>query len=159
MIIFGTRTKTQDLDEGEFYCPMCAAPRHYVRKNVRPHFALYFIPLFPVGQGTEVVECQTCHRAFEPRVLEMHPPQPRADLAGMLNTVRKRLQDGVPVEYVVRDLTASGLDFEVARATVEAQLGDVARRSCAACGLSYASNVKACVECGSQLETVSQRNV
>ncbi len=152
MIIFGTRAKTTDLDEGEFFCPMCQARRRYVHKQARPHFALYFIPLFPVGQGTEFVECQTCGRAFEPGVLALQPPERKPDLARLLNTIKPQLAAGAPIEYVLRDLTANGLDFEVARGAVEAQLDGPARSRCAACGLAYAPTVTTCAACGGALQ-------
>lgn len=151
MIIFGTRAKTRTLDEGEFFCPQCRMQRHYQRKEARPHFALYFIPVFPVGQGREFVECQTCGTAFEPRVLEMKAPQPRADLATLMNGIKPRLEAGTPVDYVLRDLTAAGLDYDVARAAVDSQMGSSDRLQCASCGLTYTAGVTVCAECGDPL--------
>jgi transcription elongation factor Elf1 len=153
MIIFGTKAKTQTLDEGDFYCPQCRMKRHYLRKQARPYFALYFIPLIPIGQGTEFVECQSCRTTFEPGVLAAKAPPPVVDLATRINMIRGRLAQGAPVEYVLRELTAAGLEFDVARATIDAQLGP-RRRRCNACGLAYAPEVTVCSECGGALESV-----
>lgn len=151
MIIFGTRAKTQVLEEGEFTCPQCRARRRYQRKQARPYFALYFIPIFPVGKGMEYIECQTCGRAFEPGVLNLKLPEPRPDLALVLNTIGERLADGAPIEFVIRDLTAAGLDFDVARAIVEAQAG-ADRQHCPVCGLTYTAVPRACTSCGGLLQ-------
>ncbi len=151
MIIFGTRARTQVLDEGEFTCPRCGVRRRYQRKQARPYFALYFIPIFPVGQGMEFVECQTCGAAFEPEVLTRKLPEPKLDLAAALNTIGERLADGAPIDFVIRDLTAAGLDFEVARAVVEAQ-ATPKRQHCPACGLTYVAGIRACASCGGPLQ-------
>ncbi len=151
MIIFGTRAKTQVLGEGEFTCPQCRVRRRYQRKQARPYFALYFIPIFPVGKGLEFVECQTCGRAFEPAVLTYKLPEPKPDLAFVLNTIGERLANGAPIDFVIRDLTAAGLDFDVARAIVEAQ-ATPDRQQCPACGLTYTAGVRTCTSCGGALQ-------
>ncbi|GAB4569498.1 MAG: hypothetical protein Kow0077_02130 [Anaerolineae bacterium] len=151
MIIFGTRAKLRTLDEGEFFCPKCNMRRRYARKEARPYLALYFIPVFPVGKGVEFIECQTCGGAFEPAVLTMKPPTPRPDAVTLLNEARDRLKAGTPIDFVLRDLTATGLDYDVARATLDAQVG-AERVYCPACGLSYVPEVRQCHECGGTLE-------
>mgnify|MGYP005841535703 CR=1 FL=1 len=158
MIIFGTHPKTKTVDSGQFYCPQCQAVRPYERKSARQYFTLYFIPVFPVTQPVEFVECQHCGMTFPPAVLDRKPPEPEPDLATLLNTLGSRLAEGAPVEYLVRDLTAAGLDWDVARSTVEAQLGPV-RKVCQACGLTYAAGVKVCTVCGSPLQEASRRGI
>jgi hypothetical protein len=155
MIIFGTRSKSRTIGSGRFTCPRCRAERPYTRKQLRPYFALYFVPLFPVGQGREYIECQTCGAAFEPAVLNYRIPEPKLDLAAQINRVRVRLEEGTPVEYVIRDLTGAGLDWEVARTTVNAQLGPE-RKSCRACGLDYAPAVEVCTVCRGPLQNITR---
>lgn len=150
MIIFGTRQRFKTIDTGEFYCPHCRARRPYERKQARPYFALYFVPIFPVGEGHEVVECKACGTMFAPDVLQATPPQPKPDLASLINGVGRDLAAGRPVEYVIRMLTGHGLDLDAARHLVEAQLGPTVRR-CTTCGLSYAPRVTTCSECGQPL--------
>ncbi len=156
MIIFGTRPKTKTVGSGRFYCPQCRAERLYERKEAKPYFTLYFIPIFPIGRGGEYVECQTCGAAFEPGVLDGMPPEPPPDLAAQINTIRARLEGGAPVEYVIRDLTAAGLDWEVARSLVGAQIGPE-RKVCQACGLEYASAVDVCAVCHGPLVPARRR--
>ena len=123
MIIFGTRQRFKTIDTGEFYCPQCRARRSYVHKQARPYFALYFVPVFPVGQGHELIECGTCGTQFAMDVLQATPPQPRPDLASLINGVGRDLAAGQPVEFVIRTLTGHGLDLDAARHVVEGQLG------------------------------------
>lgn len=56
--------------EGQFLCPQCAANKNYKHKKVTRFFTLYFIPIIPLGQAGEFVECQTCRGTFVSRVLE-----------------------------------------------------------------------------------------
>ncbi len=151
MIIFGTRHKFKTIDRGEFYCPHCRTKRPYERKEARPYFALYFIPVFPIGHGSEVIECMTCGTLFAPDALNAAPPQAPPDLAALINSIGRQLAGGTPVEFVVRALTGRGLDYDMARAIVERELG-ATRRTCPACNLTYAPGVETCTECGGALE-------
>ena len=156
MIIFGTRQRFKTIDTGEFYCPQCRARRSYVHKQARPYFALYFVPVFPVGQGHDLIECGTCGTQFTMDVLQATPPQPRPDLASLINGVGRDLAAGQPVEFVIRSLTSHGLDLDAARHVVEGQLGATVR-ACATCGLTYAPGVTTCSECGQSLAAPSTR--
>lgn len=73
MIIFGTRGVKSTIKEGQFLCPQCASNKNYKHKKVTKFFTLYFIPLIPLGQAGEFVECQTCKGTFVPRVLDYNP--------------------------------------------------------------------------------------
>jgi len=158
IVFFGTKVRHQKLGEGEFHCPKCQARRQYHHKRARQYFTLYFIPLIPLRQLGEYVECQTCKTAFEPAVLN-RPAQAAApsrpavsqDLAALLNSAHTRLQKGYPVDYMVRDLTAAGLDLDIARQTVDNVIGP-GRAHCDRCGLSYASGLGTCAVCGGALQ-------
>ncbi len=151
MIIFGTRARSKVIGEGRFYCPRCEAQRPYVRKRATRYFSLYFVPVIPMGTLGEFVECQTCGTAFEPRVLDMKTPRPApAGLAQMLNALGERLAAGAPVEYVVRDLTAAGLERDIALDMVQKHLA-AGEKTCDDCGLTYAASVATCTECGQPL--------
>ncbi len=152
MIIWGSRVRYKNLDQGSFFCPKCHDQRQYVRKQAARYFTLYFIPIFPIQQLGELVECQTCHVAFEPGVLLLRggPPKPEASaasLAGKLNSVPDQLRGGQPLEYVVRELTAAGIDLDMARTTVNSAAGKPLRH-CQHCGLTYAATVSQCSSCG-----------
>ncbi len=70
MIIFGTRGVKSTLKQGDFFCPQCDCSKSYKHKKVTKFFTLYFIPVIPLGQIGEFVECQTCRGTFVPKVLD-----------------------------------------------------------------------------------------
>ncbi len=79
LIIFGMRGRwsVRRHETGEFFCPKCGGDRQWVRNVLRRWFALFFVPLFPVGRVVaEAVQCTTCRTRFEPAVLA----QPTASL-------------------------------------------------------------------------------
>ena len=147
MIIFGTSNKSKTTGSGQFYCPNCKTTRAYERKQAKRYFSLYFIPLIPMGDLGEFVECQTCHLTYRPDILTVKPPAPKTDLAGLINSAKSRLEGGYPVEYYVRDLNAEGIERDVAWTIVNAAVGKQ-RRHCPNCDLSYAPTVTVCPECG-----------
>lgn len=69
MLIWGWRTRSKTLAQGEFYCPSCGVDRHYHHKQARRWFTLFFIPLIPLKVLGEYVECQTCQQGYEMSVL------------------------------------------------------------------------------------------
>lgn len=70
MSMFGTREVTTDRASGEFHCPECRALRAYRLRRRQRFFHVFWIPLIPVGEQTEFVECLTCGATFAPSVLE-----------------------------------------------------------------------------------------
>ncbi|MBN1562716.1 MAG: zinc-ribbon domain-containing protein [Anaerolineae bacterium] len=156
-IIFGTKVRHQVIGEGQFFCPKCQSQRQYKHKKASRYFSLYFVPLIPMGKLGEFVECQTCGVAFEPTVLQIrgpvrtrHQATSTENLAQIINSIPARLNRGVPVEYLARDLTAAGVDRDVVMSMIEPHLGGRGK-TCAACGLTYAASVSACSECGELL--------
>ncbi len=71
MIIFGSRNRITDLDQGTFACPRCQTNQRFQRRLSRRWFTLYFMPIFPVESGTEFVECGLCASAWKPSVLQL----------------------------------------------------------------------------------------
>ena len=71
MIIFGTKGVTSTIKTGLFECPQCAANKGFSHKKVTRFFTLYFIPLIPLGQAGEYVECGGCKNTYVTRVLTM----------------------------------------------------------------------------------------
>ncbi len=69
IIIFGTRGVTSTLAEGNFSCPQCANNQSYRHRKVRRFFTLYFIPVIPLDNLGEYVECGSCKNTFVTRVL------------------------------------------------------------------------------------------
>jgi transcription elongation factor Elf1 len=150
VIIFGTKVRHKVIGEGKFFCPKCQAQRAYLHKRASRYVTLYFLPVAPMGKLGEFIECQTCGVAFEMSVLNIKGPvQPRptqVTLAQLINTVPNRLNAGVPVEYILRDLTGAGVDRDVALNMINPHLSS-GRKTCEACGLTYANGVTACAEC------------
>jgi len=73
-IIFGTRGVRSTVKEGKFHCPQCNTDKGYKHKKVTQFFTLYFIPLIPLGNKGEYVECQSCRNTFIERVLSIQQP-------------------------------------------------------------------------------------
>jgi uncharacterized OB-fold protein len=150
VIVFGTKVRHKVIGEGKFFCPKCQAQRAYFHKQASRYFTLYFLPVFPTGKLGEFIECQTCGTAFEMSVLNIKgPARPRSSqttLAQLINTVPDRLKAGVPVEFVLRDLTGAGVDRDVALNMINPHLS-AGRKTCETCGLTYANGVAACAEC------------
>jgi hypothetical protein len=147
MIIFGTRARHKTIKSGKFHCPHCQRERQYAHKQGRNYFALYFVPIFPVGGEEEFIECQSCRRTYAVDVLQYKPAAaPQVDAARLLTAVKERLEKGYSVEYVVSDLTAEGMDREVAASMVTVAVGPQ-RRVCPKCDLTYAPSVTACPDC------------
>lgn len=156
MIIFGTKVRHKNIGEGEFFCPKCQVTTRYIHKQAVRSFTLYFIPIFPIQQLGEFVECQQCGAAFKPEARHMRgapaarTPSAAQDLGALMQSVRPRLESGYPVEYMVRDLTAAGLDLGVARGAIEGAVGS-GHRTCKQCGLTYSSAANTCAACGGRL--------
>jgi uncharacterized tellurite resistance protein B-like protein len=78
MIIFGTKSVTRTVGNGNFYCPYCyEAP--YRHREVRRFFHLYFIPLIPLSTDGEYVECETCAGTYNVGILGVNPEQAAQD--------------------------------------------------------------------------------
>jgi hypothetical protein len=80
----------------------------------------------------------------------MKPAPKPVSAVELLNSVKSRLVNGDSVEYVVRDLTAAGIERDVATSLVTSSIG-AARKVCKNCNLSYATDVTVCQECKQSL--------
>jgi len=76
MFFFGTRGVSSKVGQGRFTCPRCGPDAPYELRRVRRFFHLYFIPLVPLGERVEQVECKTCRATFDPLVLGKAAPAP-----------------------------------------------------------------------------------
>jgi hypothetical protein len=75
VIIWGSTTKNNIVEQGEFHCPRCRRHSGYLHRSVQRYFTLYFIPLFPTGTLAEYVECQRCGATFDPAVRDLSATQ------------------------------------------------------------------------------------
>lgn len=80
MIIFGTTGITSTQQRGSFHCPSCGAGAPFERKGVRRFFTLFFVPLIPLHQVADFIECKRCGGTFKPEILTWNgtvpPPLP-----------------------------------------------------------------------------------
>ncbi len=101
MIIFGTRGVSSTKATGNFNCPQCEANREYRHRKVTQFFTLYFIPLIPLGNKGEYVECNHCKGTFITRILESNTSTSKQEFMAMYEQairhvmVKIMLADGV----------------------------------------------------------------
>lgn len=101
IIIWGSRGVTSTAESGHFHCPQCNRDRNYSLKRVRRFFTLFFIPLIPLDNLGEYVECQTCRTSFKTNVLSFNPKAQQKKFEGEFQIAVKRvlvlmaLADGV----------------------------------------------------------------
>ena len=73
MIIYGTKGKNVHIEDGEFFCPRCNTEQEYRHFAVKNYFTLYFIPIFPIGSGSNYIECCGCSQTWSPDILHFDP--------------------------------------------------------------------------------------
>lgn len=151
MIIFGTTARHKTIKRGEFFCPHCQQQRPYDHKQGKNYFSLYFIPVFPIGDAGEFIECQRCGRSYGLEVLAYKPSAPRPDAARFLQQIKHNLERGYAIEYIVAELTQDGMDRDVAWQMIEKMLAGKTKE-CPNCGLTYASGVQVCWDCSASLD-------
>ena len=78
MILIGTTTISLKRTTGSFFCPLCNDQRPYVKKAKKRFLTLYFIPVFPLANEGEFVQCSGCQKQFETDVLSFNPAQQEA---------------------------------------------------------------------------------
>lgn len=154
----GARTRFRTIDKGRFFCPQEQSEQQYIRKRGTLWLEVYFIPLMPIGEKDDVIECQSCGHHYDPAVLTKRQPiaarkAHEIDAVGLINDMQKYLNNGMPIEYLIRDLTAARLDRAITMKLVHDQIGNQ-QANCPNCGLSYAPSVACCIECGADLQIV-----
>ncbi len=145
MIIWGSTGRQIRLGSGEFFCPNCEVDCDYDHKRS----TTYFIPLFQTQNHGEYVECHSCGGTYEMEVLEYEPPTREEMLAA---AVREKIESGVPLHMLRRQLSERGLEDHAAESVVDAAVGEH-RTECAGCGFEYGSNVSTCSNCGTELDS------
>ena len=90
-MFFGTRGITLTKEKGNFHCPECSCQREYARKRVRRFFTLYFIPLIPLDNLGEYIECKACKNSFRESILDYRPQASEADFDAEYQKAIKRV--------------------------------------------------------------------
>lgn len=69
LLIMGMKARLKVLAEGMFWCPNEGGQRHYRHVSARRWFTLFWIPVIPLGQLGESVECSSCGAQYDAAVL------------------------------------------------------------------------------------------
>jgi len=73
-ILFGTKGRAIETDNGEFNCPNCNIKQEYGKKYVQDWFTLFFIPIFPIsGKKNDHIECKKCESIYHVDVIDYKP--------------------------------------------------------------------------------------
>jgi hypothetical protein len=115
LLVFGVRQLHALVSTGHFHCPVCGVDRGYRLRAPRSWFHVFWIPLIPMRQGEEFVECDACSSRFEPGVLGV----PTSEQFGEL------LSRGVrtAAAHLVTAAEASGEDLARAVPILQRSLG------------------------------------
>jgi uncharacterized membrane protein YebE (DUF533 family) len=88
MILWGTRGLKSTLEKGEFHCPRCGPDKSFKLVAINRWFTLYFIPILPMGQAGQYLECQACSGTFDEQARNYDPQAEaskfRDELGGVL---------------------------------------------------------------------------
>lgn len=130
-IIFGKKSVTSTIDNGNFDCPNCPGT-DYVHRRVRQYFSLYFIPLIPLGDPREYIQCSSCEVSYEPSVLHRKSDCAQQGFATKFDTGVKRvlvlmmLADGIVerseieiISRLYREMTNQSISEEEIRVETE----------------------------------------
>lgn len=61
MILFGNKQGlAKSIRKGDFHCPNCESLQNFDMKSVRRYVTLYQIPVIPLEQLGDYVECLAC---------------------------------------------------------------------------------------------------
>ena len=66
LVIFGTKVIGKTLKSGTFVCPRCNMERTYLLKQNKKYFSVFFIPLIPLNNVGDTLECTFCKTAYVP---------------------------------------------------------------------------------------------
>jgi uncharacterized tellurite resistance protein B-like protein len=83
MIIWGSKGRTATIASGEFHCPDCSDYKLYKHQKVKRWFTLYFIPVFPMEDLGEYIECGDCKSTYKNNVLENDPKKKQEQIQAL----------------------------------------------------------------------------
>ena len=71
LLIFGLRVYFRTIGQGTFHCQRCGGDRPYRLKSGRRWIHVFFIPIIPLGQVGEYVQCTECGTRYGSDVLQL----------------------------------------------------------------------------------------
>jgi tellurite resistance protein len=83
MLIWGSKGRTSTVESGEFYCPDCSDYKPYKHQKVKRWFTFYFIPVFPLSDLGEYIECDDCKSTYKNNVLDFDPKKQQQEFQAM----------------------------------------------------------------------------
>jgi len=86
LIIFGFRIRLRTTGQITFFCPKEGGDRLGNQRVARRWFTIFFIPIIPLNQVGELVECTSCKTRYEPHVAEQPTTASLSEILG--NAVR-----------------------------------------------------------------------
>ena len=104
LIIWGLRVIYRMLGRGVFFCRRCGGDREYRHRAGRRWITIFFIPLIPLMQTGEHVQCLTCKTRYVTEVLKLPTTveMEAALVAGMRAMVAVILRAGDPASPLAR---------------------------------------------------------
>ena len=99
LIIWGTRVFYRTIGHGAFHCKRCGGDRRYRLRRGRRFLTLFFVPVIPLNQVGEHVQCLSCQTRYHTDALALPTAeQMQAALpAGMRAAAAAMLRAGDPV--------------------------------------------------------------
>jgi len=143
LILWGLLVIYRTLGRGVFFCRRCGGDREYRHRAGRRYATIFFIPLIPLAQTGEHVQCLTCKTRYVAEVLKVPTTvqMQRALAAGMRAIVSIILRAGDPASPLARrravDAVTGAGDREYDEYALEADLAgpaDAARAKIGALG-------------------------
>jgi tellurite resistance protein len=109
------------VETGDFACPGCGGlQRPYARIAVKRYFTLFFVPLIPLGQVGEYIECRNCGGQYDERALVELQEVVVQNTRVELNEHAKRLM----VLTAIADGQANAAEIDAIRATYKDLSGE-----------------------------------
>jgi zinc-ribbon family len=71
LIICSLRIVYRIIANGVFFCRKCGGDREYRRRAGRRYVTLFFIPVIPLNQASEHVQCMTCKTRYVTEALQV----------------------------------------------------------------------------------------
>jgi zinc-ribbon family len=71
LIIFGLRVRYRVVGQGTLHCHRCGGDRQYRHRAGRRWLTLFFIPVIPLAQTGEHIQCAVCGTCYRMQVLNL----------------------------------------------------------------------------------------